>query len=39
MGFFEIGSLEPFSRLASNLDPDDLCLLRDYRREPLTPGY
>jgi hypothetical protein len=32
MGIFKIGS----RRLASNLDPPDLCLLssRDYRREP-----
>jgi hypothetical protein len=37
----EIGSHALFARLASNLNPPDVCLLssQDYRREPPVPGF
>jgi hypothetical protein len=38
--FFKIGFANYLPRLASNLNPPDLCLLSswDYRGEPLVPG-
>jgi hypothetical protein len=40
LGVFEIESDKLLSRLASNRDPPDVCLLskQDYRQEPPVPG-
>jgi hypothetical protein len=40
MGVFEMGSQELLSRLASNHDPSDLCLLSSWnpKHEPPAPG-